>query len=111
MQEKSGRESRKNKKLDNMNQRVAVMINATEKKYICIDKKATLEYEFIEAGGIYNEALVDIQGNYNRIPEHCILLLIHGQPFYVKKEFICRIDKERDETRKTALCGTLMFLN
>lgn len=76
-----------------------------------MDSRATNEYEFIQVGVVYNEALLDIEGNYNAIPDHCYLLLIQGQPFYIKKEYLCRIDEEMDETRKLCVCHRPIFLN
>ena len=93
-----------------MEQSASVFLNCTEKKYICIDPQATREYQFISVGSVYHEAVFDVLGEYNQIPDEFILLLSHGQPFYVRKEYIARFDEEGDETR-TVLCGSIFHLN
>ena len=93
-----------------MSNKNCVILNCTEKKYICIDHEANNDCEFLSVGNIYREAIIDVLGNYNQIPQECILLLVHGQPFYVKKEYLSRFDKENDETRMI-VSGSLIFLN
>lgn len=101
------RKLRKNK---NMQDKSIVFLNITPRKFMCIDFNATLEYDFIEVGSTYNEAVFDIQLNKNRIPDHCILLLVHGEPFYVKKEYICRVEEESDMFREI-ISESLIFSN
>jgi hypothetical protein len=111
MQENNSNEHGENKSLKKTKMdKSCVFINSTERKFICLDVKATEEYTFIEVGKSYKEAILDVEGNYNQLPQHCVLLLIHGQPFYIKKEYLSRYDKDGDETR-SIVCGGLIFIN
>ena len=91
-----------------------VLLNITHRKFICIDKLATEKYEFIGVGNIYSEAIVDVNGDminpncdFNKI---FVLLLVYGQPFYVERSLVCRIDQENDSTRKV-IAGMKIFQN
>tara|TARA_R110000851_G_scaffold73793_6_gene162725 strand:+ start:1443 stop:1772 length:330 start_codon:yes stop_codon:yes gene_type:complete len=109
MQKDSGKNTGDNKKI-NMRQKISVTINSTEKKYICLDSKATEEYTYIKVGYSYKEAIFDTNGQKNQKPQHFILLLVFGVPFYVKKQYLSRFDEEGDDMRRV-LCGSQIFLN
>lgn len=79
--------------------RNCVMLNMTERKFMCIDEEAVRLYEFVEVGKTYHEAIYDINGDTNLMKEDFVLLLVHSSPFYVKKEFVCEVDVENNSTR------------